>query len=179
MKLFKLMFIWAGMEKSGARPSNNCANFCYLFMAYTENLTNCISHLGSLCAIIIIHKRPLLSQSKQMGLNINLSLYNIVHFYHSSFLLLPNTMLQRDCHIWATSRENLFLQYANNKGADQSAHPWCLISLFVVHCLDSLIPLLSKFKISRLYLVSEARRLVWVLPGCKPRRQVFSWHGSL
>ena len=35
------------------------------------------------------------------------------------------------CHIWATSWENLFMQYANNKGADQPAHPCSLISTFV------------------------------------------------
>ena len=44
--------------------------------------------------------------------------------------------------IWAKSWENLFLPYANNKGADQPAHPRSLISAFVVHCLDSIIPLL-------------------------------------
>ena len=43
--------------------------------------------------------------------------------------------------IWATSWENLFMQYANNKGADQPAHPRSLISTFVVHWLDSIIPL--------------------------------------
>ena len=47
--------------------------------------------------------------------------------------------------IWATSRENLFLPYANNKGADQPA--W--ISAFVVCCLDSVIPILAKSKISK------------------------------
>ena len=33
--------------------------------------------------------------------------------------------------------------YANNKGADQPAHPRSLISAFVVLCLDSIIPLLA------------------------------------
>ena len=42
-------------------------------------------------------------------------------------------------HIWATSWENLFMQYANNKGADQPAHPRSLISTFVVRCLDSIV----------------------------------------
>ena len=32
---------------------------------------------------------------------------------------------------WATSWENQFLPYANNKGADQPAHLHCLISAFV------------------------------------------------
>ena len=38
--------------------------------------------------------------------------------------------------IWATSWENLFLPYANNKGADQPVHVHSLISAFVVPCLD-------------------------------------------
>ena len=54
--------------------------------------------------------------------------------------------------IWATSWDNLFMPYANNEGADQTAHPRSRIRAFVVRCLDSKIhvPLLSKFKVSRL-----------------------------
>ena len=37
---------------------------------------------------------------------------------------------------WATSWENLFLPYVNNKGADQPAHPRSLISAFVICCSD-------------------------------------------
>ena len=40
--------------------------------------------------------------------------------------------------------------YANNKGADQPAHPRSLISAFVIRCLDSIIPLNSIFKLSSL-----------------------------
>ena len=40
--------------------------------------------------------------------------------------------------------------YANNKGADQPAHPRSLISAFVVCCLDSIISLDSIAEISRL-----------------------------
>ena len=39
------------------------------------------------------------------------------------------------------------LPYANNKGADQPAHPRSLISIFVVRCLDSIISLVSISKI--------------------------------
>ena len=46
------------------------------------------------------------------------------------------------------------LPYANNKGADQPAHPCSLISTFVVRCLDSIIPLVSISEISSLYLAS-------------------------
>ena len=51
---------------------------------------------------------------------------------------------------WATSWQNLLLPYVNNKDADQHAHPCSLISAFVVRCLDSIISILAKFKISRL-----------------------------
>ena len=46
--------------------------------------------------------------------------------------------------------------YANNKGADQPAHPRSLISTFVVRCLDSIMPLVSIFEISSLCLTSVA-----------------------
>ena len=51
-------------------------------------------------------------------------------------------------HTWATSWENLFLPYANNKGTNQPAHSRSLISAFVVRCLDSIIPLIAIADIS-------------------------------
>ena len=39
--------------------------------------------------------------------------------------------------------------YANNKGADQFAHPRSLISTFVVRCLDSMICIRAISKVSR------------------------------
>ena len=42
------------------------------------------------------------------------------------------------------------MSYANNKGADQPAHPRSLISAFVVRCLGSIISLDSIAEISRL-----------------------------
>ena len=41
-----------------------------------------------------------------------------------------------------------FLPYANNKEADQPAHPRSLTSAFVVRCLDSIIPLVFTSKLS-------------------------------
>ena len=41
------------------------------------------------------------------------------------------------------------MPYANNKGADQPAHPHSLISTFVVRCLDSMICILAISKVSR------------------------------
>ena len=49
-----------------------------------------------------------------------------------------------------------FLPYANNKGADQPAHPSSLISTFVVRCLDSIISLVSISKIASFCLASVA-----------------------
>ena len=40
------------------------------------------------------------------------------------------------------------MPYANNKGADQPAHPCSLISTFVVRCIDS-ICILALSKVSR------------------------------
>ena len=48
------------------------------------------------------------------------------------------------------------MPYANNKGADQPAHPRSLISAFVVCCLDSIIPLVYIAEISSLQLASVA-----------------------
>ena len=64
----------------------------------------------------------------------------------------------------AMSWENLFMPYANNKGADQPAHPRSLISTFVVRCLDSIIPLVSIPEISILYLFSVAAQAGLSLP---------------
>ena len=45
---------------------------------------------------------------------------------------------------WATSWENRFMSYPNNKDTAQPAHLRSLISTFVVRCLDSIIPTLAK-----------------------------------
>ena len=41
---------------------------------------------------------------------------------------------------------------------DQSVHPCSLISTFVIRCLDSIIPLVSIYKILSLQLVSVAQQ---------------------
>ena len=50
------------------------------------------------------------------------------------------------------------MQHANNKDTYQLAHSSSLTSTFVVHCLDSIIPILNKSKISRLYLASVSEQ---------------------
>ena len=66
--------------------------------------------------------------------------------------------------IWATSWENLFLSYANNKDADQPAHPRSLISVFVIRCLDSIIFLVSISEIQSLYRAAVAAQAGLILP---------------
>ena len=56
--------------------------------------------------------------------------------YGKVWELFENYSLESKNVIWATSWENLFVAYANNKGADQAAHPRSLISAFVVRWLD-------------------------------------------
>ena len=73
--------------------------------------------------------------------------------------------------IWATSWKNLYLPYANNKGADQPAHPRSLMSAFVVCCLDSIISLVS-------ILASVSAQAGLSLTCSQTPRQVFSWRGS-
>ena len=50
--------------------------------------------------------------------------------------------------IWASTRENLSSMFANNKGADQPAHPRSLISAFVICVLKSIVSRLAMSKIS-------------------------------
>ena len=58
-------------------------------------------------------------------------------------IILLQTIFQL-CH------EKTLISCANNKDADQPAHRHTLICAFVVHCLDSIIPILMTFKISSL-----------------------------
>ena len=69
-------------------------------------------------------------------------------------------------HLYEPGHEKTcFMSYANNKGADQPAHPRSLISAFVVRCLDSVMSLVSATKISSLMLASVAEQaslsLIW------------------
>ena len=50
------------------------------------------------------------------------------------------------------------MPYVNNKGSDQTVHPHSLISNFVVRCIDSIIPIVAKLKVSSLSLVSVAEQ---------------------
>ena len=75
------------------------------------------------------------------------------------------------------------MPYANNKGADQSAHQRSLISTFVVRCLYSIKPTFSKSKISRLKLASVPEQaglsLIWSqIPEYRSSRNNLLWHDT-
>ena len=79
--------------------------------------------------------------------------------------------------IWASTRENLFSLFANNKGADQPAHPRYLVSAFAICLLECIISKLATGEISIFQLVSVAEETGFSLPMLETRRQVLSCRG--
>ena len=67
------------------------------------------------------------------------------------------------------------MSYANNKGADQPAHPRNRISAFAVHCLDSVMSLVSIIKISSLMLASVAEQASLSLTWLETPEDTFSY----
>ena len=63
---------------------------------------------------------------------------------HSKIQSTRRTLGQNN---WATMRENMTIGFANNKGADQPAHPRGLISTFVISSFESIISKLATCKI--------------------------------
>ena len=82
---------------------------------------------------------------ESFGVSYSWLLFWLCHFFRFSSL-----------NIWATSWENLFFPYVNNKDSDQPAHPRGLISIFVIPCLDNITPPFAISKISSLQLVTVA-----------------------
>ena len=66
------------------------------------------------------------------------------------------------------------MSYANNKGADQPAHPRSLISAFIIRCLDSVMSLVSVIKISSLMLTSVAEQARLSLTWSETPEDTFS-----
>ena len=66
------------------------------------------------------------------------------------------------------------MSYANNKDADQPAHPRSLISAFVVRCLDSVMSLVSVIKISSLLLASVVEQASLSLTWSETPEDTFS-----
>ena len=71
-------------------------------------------------------------------------------------------------------QKTCLMSYANNKGADQPAHPRSLISAFIVRCLDSVMSLVSVTKISSLLLASVAEHASLSLTWSETPEDTFS-----
>ena len=101
-------------------------------------------------------------------------------FYHITYISqYPLFQKSQNSTILATSWENLFMPYVNNKYVDQPAQSRSLISTFVVHCLDSIILLVSISEISSRYLASVAVQAGLCLTlVANPEDRGFSWRGS-
>ena len=66
------------------------------------------------------------------------------------------------------------MSFANNKGADQPAHPHSLISAFVARCLDSVLSLVYVTEISSLMLASVAEQASLSLTWLETPEDTFS-----
>ena len=77
------------------------------------------------------------------GIFCKISWYTLCIVFWQKEIKIPCKIDVKPDIIWAMSWQNLFMPYANNKGAGQPAHPRSLISAFVAHFLDSVIPLVS------------------------------------
>ena len=94
-----------------------------------------------------------------VGSAIYIHLYTIYIFTlellheRNCFTVLRTTQQQFNLHLraaWSTpllsmasTRENLSSGFANNKGADQPAHPRSLISAFIIRLMESIISRLA------------------------------------
>ena len=77
--------------------------------------------------------------------------------------------------LFEPGHEKLYLMsYANNKGADQLVHLHSLISAFVVHCLDSVMSLVSVTKNSSLMLGSVGEQASLSLTWSETPEDTFS-----
>ena len=73
------------------------------------------------------------------GSGFNTSLGAQQMLMHRKVCLIPILKLNIKPLTWVMSLQNLFMPCANNKDADQRAHPRSLKSVFVIHFVDSII----------------------------------------
>ena len=97
---------------------------------------------------------PVLFLSLSLTCSCN-TLYSLLLHVSNNYCVTHAQQIELINRKWTTSWQNLLLTYANNKVADQPAHPRSLISDFVIRCLHSIIPQVIS-EISSLYLASLA-----------------------
>ena len=60
--------------------------------------------------------------------------------------------------MWASTRENLYSGFVNNKAADQPAHLRTLVSVFVIYILESIRSNITACEISIFLVLSVANK---------------------
>ena len=103
------------------------------------------------------------------GINIKMSNFVSCKQNFAEFVQMDPVHLYEPGH-----KKTCLMSYANNKGADQPAHPRSLISAFVVRCLDSVMSLVSVTKISSLMLASVAEQASLSLTWSETPEDTFS-----
>ena len=81
---------------------------------------------------------------QQINFQIKSRIFSTTSAAHSSFGW--SAKYQSRNHTCASTRENLILLHANNKGADQPAHPRSLVSAFVIRDLEILLVNTASYK---------------------------------
>ena len=71
------------------------------------------------------------------------------------------------------------MPYLNNKDADETAHLCSLISAFVVHHPDSIIPIVAVSQITSVLLSSVSEQVVCILHGHNPPKAGFLMAGLI
>ena len=149
-----------------------------MFLTFTteSRLFLCFLSLTSIWLVKEHQKKKKVHASNNINATLtNLSIYlNKVDISFVSAEVLTSWMQMSNCTIllvrfWSICSINLFTYgpghaktclkpYANNKGADQTAHSSSLISTFVVRFIDSMICILAISKVSRFWLASVAEQ---------------------
>ena len=73
-----------------------------------------------------------------------------------------------------TNEKTSLWEFANNKGADQPAHPCSLIGAIIIRLLESIISKVETCKISIFYLLSVAEEISLILASLEIPKTGFS-----
>ena len=115
---------------------------------------NCFGTTHPLICYILLQKMKSFCNSFCHWLTCGLVLHSWLWAQHSTISLILKVKSALDGWItwvyviWASTRESLSSGFANNKGADQPAHPRSMISAFVICFLKSIISKLGTGEIS-------------------------------
>ena len=111
-----------------------------LISVFAENLSICWAHM-SICWFFCTAAQ--MSVMSNRSFYVSLDLDDFIHFCSIS------SSITSKLNMGQVMKKMCLMPYANNKGADQPAHPRSLINTFVVRCLDSMMCILAISKVSK------------------------------